>query len=369
MGPGSAINVNYGGTLQTTGTSGSESKITHTTGNYSFTIAAGADISAVYTIFEYMDQSGVMINGNVDPASPLSNCTFRYSETGGTLLTFGSTQTVSPENVFFPDNTWGGSYNVSKTNDAGNVSFTNSTGNFSGASFENDPYGRIDWGSFDLDIKVFLEGPFNGTIMNTDLTGLTSFPLNQPYNVSPWNYPGTESISTVPPGVVDWILLELRDAPDAVSATSATTIVRRAAFLMSDGTIRGLDGINDEQFSDLTIQHELFIVVYHRNHLEIMSAVPLPENGSVYSFDFTTGSNQAYGAGAQKEIEPNVWGMIAGDANGDGQINSTDKTIWSTKAGSGGYLNTDYNLNGNTDNTDKNDYLLPNTGTSSPVPN
>ncbi len=369
MGPGSAINVDYGGTLQTTGTSGSESIITHTTGNYSFTIAAGADISAAYTIFEYMDESGVMINGNVDPASPLSNCTFRYGQAGGTLLTFGSTQTVSPENVFFPDNTWGGSYNVSKTNDAGNVSFTNSTGNFSGASFENDPYGRIDWGSFDLDIKVFLEGPFNGTIMNTDLTSLTSFPLNQPYNISPWNYPGTESISTIPPGVVDWVLIELRDASDAASATSATIVARQAAFLMSDGTIRNIDGTGNQQFNNLTIQQSLFVVIWHRNHLGIMSSVGLTKVASVYSYDFTSGSGQAYGTNSQKEIGTNIWGMITGDANADGVVDGNDKSQWSTEAGASGYLNSDFNLNGNTDNTDKNSYLIVNEGKTSQLPN
>ena len=34
----------------------------------------------------------------------------------------------------------------------------------------------------ELDVKVFLEGPFNGINMNTDLTGLADFPLSQPYN-------------------------------------------------------------------------------------------------------------------------------------------------------------------------------------------
>ena len=58
----------------------------------------------------------------------------------------------------------------------------------------------------DLDLTVFLEGPFNGTTMKTDLTGLTDFPLNQPYNTAPWNYTGTESVVSLPALAVDWVL-------------------------------------------------------------------------------------------------------------------------------------------------------------------
>ncbi len=33
-----------------------------------------------------------------------------------------------------------------------------------------------------LDLKVFLEGPFNGTMMNTTLNTQNMIPLSQPYN-------------------------------------------------------------------------------------------------------------------------------------------------------------------------------------------
>jgi hypothetical protein len=89
-----------------------------------------------------------------------------------------------------------------------------------------------------LDIKVFLEGPFNGINMNTDLIGLNDFPLSQPYNTAPWNYEGTESVISVPANIVDWVLIELRDATAAATATASTRIARQAAFLMNDGSIR-----------------------------------------------------------------------------------------------------------------------------------
>jgi hypothetical protein len=219
----------------------------------------------------------------------------------------------------------------------------------------------------EVDLKVFLEGPFDGTAMNTLLPASTGFPLAQPYNASPWFYSGTENVAAIPAGVVDWILVELRDAVSAASATPATMIARQAAFQMSDGNIRSLDGTSNQQFDNLTIQHSLFAVIYHRNHLAIMSANPLTESGGVYSYDFTTAMNQAYNSG-QKEIAIGVWGMFAGDANADGLIEETDKIKWEGQAGTSGYLSGDIDMNGQVDNKDKNDFWLPNFGEGTQVP-
>ncbi len=59
-----------------------------------------------------------------------------------------------------------------------------------------------------LNLKAFLEGPFNGSVMNTALNPQNLIPLSQPYNGSPWNYTGTEQVSSIPNGnVVDWVRL------------------------------------------------------------------------------------------------------------------------------------------------------------------
>jgi hypothetical protein len=222
--------------------------------------------------------------------------------------------------------------------------------------------------AIEVDIKVFLEGPFNGSDMNTGLTGLTDFPLTQPYNASPWNYTGTESVTAIPSGVVDWVLVELRDATSAATATAATVIARQAAFLMSDGNIRSLDGTSSQQFDNLTIQHSLFVVIYHRNHLAVMSANPLIQAGDVYSYDFTSPIGQAHNDG-QKELSAGIWGMFAGDADASGLIDENDKNpLWSQNAGETGYLPTDINCDTRTDNRDKNDYWLPNVEEESQLP-
>ena len=61
--------------------------------------------------------------------------------------------------------------------------------------------------------------------------------------------------------------------------------------------------------------------------------------------------------------------MIAADGNADGSINSDDlDPLWSDNAGLKGYYSSDYNLDTQTNNPDKNEYWLPNVGTGSQVP-
>jgi len=96
-------------------------------------------------------------------------------------------------------------------------------------------------GDFDLDIKVWLEGAYNGTNMNANLNGI--LPTNHPYGVPQWNYAGTESVGSIPnTNIVDWVLIELRDTTDASLATGETMIAWQAAFLLNDGSVVGLDG-------------------------------------------------------------------------------------------------------------------------------
>jgi PKD repeat protein len=220
-----------------------------------------------------------------------------------------------------------------------------------------------------LDLTVYLEGSFNGTGMTPYLN--TILPYSQPYNTTPWNYTGTESVAGIPNGnVVDWILVELRDAANAVSATSSTMMARKAAFLLNNGKVVDLDGISNLQFINSLTQN-LIVVIWHRNHLGVMSANYLTESGGLYGYNFSTGAAQAFGgSSAHKQIGPGVWGMIGGDGNKDGQITSSDESlIWENQAGTKGYLESDYNLNTQTDNKDKDDIWAPNLGEGSQVPN
>ena len=224
---------------------------------------------------------------------------------------------------------------------------------------------------FTVDLKAFLEGPYSGPAMNTSLNSQGFVPLNQPYSVNPWNYNGSENVSSMPnPSVVDWVLVELRDAPDAANATLATRIARQAAFILSDGSIVGTDGFSPLSFN-VTVTQDLFGVIWHRNHLAIMSNFPLTQVGNNYTYDFSSGSGQVFGTTVgHKEVGTGVWGMPGGDGNGDRQVNNGDKIdVWIPQAGSSGYYSGDFNMDGQVNNGDKIDVWQPNGGRSSQVPN
>ena len=223
---------------------------------------------------------------------------------------------------------------------------------------------------YTVNLKAFLEGPVKGTEMETNLNLKNLIPNNQPFSDYPWYYSGTENVGLIPNSdVVDWVLVEYRDAPSASSATSATMIGRQAAFLLKDGSVVDLDGSSNLQFN-YSLSNQLYVVIYQRNHLGILSNYALLELGGEYNYDFTSGVNQAYGgSSAQKQIVPGIWGMISGDGNCDGEVSDLDITdIWATHAGEGVYEFGDYNLDGNVDNIDKDDILIPNLGSEGQMP-
>ncbi len=236
----------------------------------------------------------------------------------------------------------------------------------------------------DLDVMVYLEGPYipaSGGTMSTDLNTPGYIPLSQPYNptlpyydiVNPadlkWLYSGSESVASIPAGVVDWVLVQLREADVPANATSSTILDTQAAFLKNDGTVVGLDGVSPLYF-DVSFTENIFAVVYHRNHLAIISNYPLAESGGLYTYDFSTSVDQVYGgANGHKMLETDVWGMVAGDGNGNGLIQNTDETaVWKTDLGNSGYMGGDFNLNGLTQNTDETNYWKVNLGAGGQTP-
>ena len=219
-----------------------------------------------------------------------------------------------------------------------------------------------------VDLKAFLEGPFESTEMTNILK--TNIPVNHPYNTLPWNYSGNERNFTLPEDVTDWMLVELRETPfDADSALSSTIIARQAGFIKTNGTITSIDGVSPLRLY-CEVTDNLFAVVYHRNHLAVMSADALQESGGIYSYDFTTGPDKVYsGINGYKELTTGIWGLIGGDADADGQIGVDDKTgAWTIQVGKTGYEAADFNFDKNVNNQDKNDIWLININLNSQVP-
>jgi hypothetical protein len=102
-----------------------------------------------------------------------------------------------------------------------------------------------------------------------------------------------------------------------------------------------------------------------------MSNNAITGSGGVYSYDFSSGVNQVYGGLAgHKQLTSSVWGMFSGDGDHNGTIGDGDKsTLWETQAGTKGYMFSDYNLDSESNNIDKDDFWVPNIGKGTQVPN
>lgn len=175
-------------------------------------------------------------------------------------------------------------------------------------------------GSCDAQIKVFVAGAYSASthLMRNDIYDELQFPLTQPYNTAPWNYAGTESVLTVDPGVVDWVLVELRTGID-----ESTVFERKAGFLLQNGTIAQFDDVSHGiRFDNVVSGEDYYIVVWHRNHIPVMSAaaVALP-NASVFDFSVATNAYKHLDPlPSEIALETGVFGLFAGDIDANGQL-------------------------------------------------
>jgi hypothetical protein len=187
--------------------------------------------------------------------------------------------------------------------------------------------------------------------MMTELSGNEFLPASQPYNVSPWFYNGTEVLGSGSSLSTDWVLVELRSAQNP-----AQVISRRACLLRNDGRIIETNGTLGVTFKNL-LYGSYYIAVFHRNHLAVMTSVPVSFSPDNSLYDFTNALTKAYGQSAMAEITTGVFGMYAGDGDGNGTINEIDRSeIWSNQNGTMGYLNGDFNLDSGVTVKDINDY-------------
>lgn len=221
-------------------------------------------------------------------------------------------------------------------------------------------------------VTVFLEGAYNGTNLNTLING--SIPSAQPYSGTRYNnHAGTES-AAAPAGAVDWVLVELREAASAATAISSTKVGSSAGFLMSDGSIKATDGT-----SNLTLAlsgntgADFYVVIYHRNHLPIMSANTISESGGTYSINFTSASANTYQTtAALTSLSGGKFGMPSGDTDGDGDIDAVDLSTWRSSNGTSfsysGNGAADFNLDGVINAVDLNDFHKKNTAKVRQVP-
>jgi len=99
---------------------------------------------------------------------------------------------------------------------------------------------------------------------------------------------------------------------------------------------------------------DYYLVMFHRNHLTIWSAVTLSvvKSTTVQStYDFSSGSSSAFGSDPLKQVG-SVYVSWGGDVNQDGVIDFLDRNIVANERGQIGYHSSDCNGDGNIDSTD-----------------
>ena len=212
-----------------------------------------------------------------------------------------------------------------------------------------------------IGMKVFLEGAYLTGQMTSNLKNNGLLPLNQPFNMNPWNHAGNESAIIFPNNTVDWVLVELRDAASPETATETTIMSGwpKAMLLLQDGSIVDVNG-NPAGLLSSSVQHQVYLVIHHRNHLSVMSSGPLVLSGNSYSYDFTDAITKAYGGAAgYKQLADGVFGMVAGDIDADGAVGVSDFNLWAQRFGLADVYNAaDADLDGQVSTSDFNKWAV-----------
>jgi hypothetical protein len=213
------------------------------------------------------------------------------------------------------------------------LSYNNTGGN---VAFNSNVYTKV---------KLFLEGAYQTeSSMTTDLNTGDLIPLDSPYSEAP------REASSIPSGVTDWILIQLRAAPEG------TTSASQSFFLKNDGTVVDLDGTTTDLLINGVLEGNYHIIVKHRNHLKVMSASTVPLNSSSSTtYDFTTGTGQYYGGDAKLvDTSPtNKYGMYKGDTDGSGTVDANDRAATWNDRNDTGYNSSDCCLSGTVDANDR----------------
>jgi len=207
-----------------------------------------------------------------------------------------------------------------------------------------------------VSVKIFLSGAYQSTPggMRTILRDNGYIPLTSPY------LQDIRTTTEVPVTVTDWILVQLRET------ASGEVVASRSAFLRNDGFIIPDDG-TDGPVPLNSGQGNYYIVIRHRNHLDVMSGTTqFCQQGDYVLYDFTENLDMFYQSNA-RVLESGVYGMFAGDANGTEITNSGDYLVVKTNNGSEGYYMEDCNMTGVVNSAD---YLVikSNSGEISSVP-
>lgn len=176
-----------------------------------------------------------------------------------------------------------------------------------------------------LNVAALLEGPFNqgNGLMNDGLRAIGFVPLTEPYTALGYGFVGGGGEGTTAPvlattgndAIVDWVVVELRDATDAT-----LILASQSALVQRDGDVVATDGSSPITFSEPPGSYH--IALLHRNHLGVMTFAPVALGDAPTDLDFTLASTATYGTEARKDINGTqlLW---SGDVTFNGAVKYT----------------------------------------------
>ncbi|MBN1781064.1 VCBS repeat-containing protein [bacterium] len=214
----------------------------------------------------------------------------------------------------------------------------------------------IDRADVQVALKVFLQGPYDttGDTMKTDLRKYSFIPTTSPYSDS-------RQVDSMPADIVDWVYISL------MQTLIDPPVASKSALLRNDGLVVADDGTT-EYITMNAASGSYYIVVIHRNHINVMSKNPVSLSyTSSTPYDFTTALTQYYNDQAKELETGTVYGMYQGDANANDAVNATDYMAVRNSIGEIGYYYGDCNMNGAVNATDYYS-IYYNIGATSQVP-
>jgi hypothetical protein len=160
--------------------------------------------------------------------------------------------------------------------------------------------------------------------MADDLRTDVLIPLAQPYTSIGYSSAspsadiisnGTVLATTGNDAIVDWVVVELRDA-----TTPSLVLWSRYALVQRDGDVVDLDGTSALRFG--AVPGSYHVAVHHRNHLGVMTATPLAFSAASPLIDFTQPGTATWGVDARVDMAGTM-ALWNGDITFNGQVKYT----------------------------------------------
>ncbi|MDD5361121.1 MAG: trypsin-like serine protease [Ignavibacteria bacterium] len=199
-----------------------------------------------------------------------------------------------------------------------------------------------------LNLKVFLSGAYSdgSDTMKTDLNSRGFLPSTPPDSFSNYQTPFIFKphkpyiYSGQPANVVDWISIEVLDY-------NFVPIDTTAALLRNDGQVITATGETLIPLDFGILPDYYYVIIRQRNHIAILSNYQIYACTNPDLYDFTYSTDMVFG-NDMKRLKDNLYGMYAGDADYDGNIDEDDFKAYNTSSINAvyGYILSDFNLDG-----------------------